>query len=450
MRTCRFRYHALCLILAVLFCAGTTFCKDTITENDSRLHKMAQERWHTWRRNRKTFPIAAWSYFHRYTVTRPEFEKYRDANMTMVMPTPEQYESAVSTGLETILGHFKPLHEDSALLKKMVEFPTPENRSVTAYILKDEPLVEDFPAVSNAVEYIYENDRRDAIPIIDFRPNWSVPYKRWNMTYETYLQRFIDEVHPCVLLNCHYPIMRNGTTRPIYYANMEWFRRKALEYDIGLMGFVLVTSHTYPENPEIDYREPSESDLRWLVYCHLAYGAKGIWYYNWRIQKTDRFGDSMLDWETGEPTNTYSMVADVNREILAIGETILKLRSTGVYHTGKEVPPGTTRFTEGFVQAIHIWSGDNFIISEFENRDDRSDKDVYIMIVNKRHEAEKSSADLSARARFFVYPDYSEVHCYNPQAGNTYSLRRLNGKYFLELNGGQGVLLRFEKKKDKG
>jgi len=423
-------------------CSEVTVSADeTAVKNE--LRNVASERWHRWRRSRETFPIAAWSYFDRFKGTKEEYETYAGANMTMVMPPPDQYENVQSTGLDIILGHFQPLHEDRALLERTVAFPSPDDSDVTAYMLKDEPFVEDYPALSETVEYIYRNDRRGAVPIIDFRPNWSVPYTRWNMTYETYLQRFIDEVHPCLLLNCHYPIMRDGGTRPVFYANIEWFRRKALENDIGLMGFVLVTRHNPPNRPEQDYREPSESDLRWMVYTYLAYGAKGIWYYNWRIDDSGHYSDALVDFKTGRPSRIYPMVAAVNSEILTIGNILLKLRSTGVYHTGSEVSVGTTRYAEGFVKAIHRWSGDNFIIGEFENQDDPTDSGVYIMIVNKRHEAGTASADLLAQASFSVYPDYPFVHCFTPTEENPYRLTRVNGRYSLELNGGQGVLLRF-------
>jgi len=414
-------------------------------KKSGQMRVIASERWHTWRKARTRFPIAAWSYFHRYEGTVAEYARYEAANMTMVMPGPEQYDNAASTGLDIMLGAFQPLHEDRALLEKAVEFPALGDDRVIAYSLKDEPLVEDYPALAEAVSYLYENDRRGAIPIIDFRPNWSVPYERWNMTYETYFERFLDEVHPCVLLNCHYPVMRDGTTRPVYYANIEYFRRKALEYDIGLMGFVLVTAHRFPGNPNIDYRAPSESDLRWMAYTYLAYGAQGLWYYNWRISRDDRFMTSIVDGETGEPTEFYEPVARLNEEILAIGPTLLKLRSTGVYHTGEMVPVGTTRYYDGYVNAIRGWAGDDFIIGAFEIRDDPGDNSIFLMIVNKRHAAGTAPRDLRTKAAFRVYPNYPTVECLTPGAGGVYSFNRSGDTCRIEIDGGQGLLLRFGK-----
>jgi len=435
------------LILAALLIPFTGMIGHSAENSgrDARLHRLASERWHAWRTSRVTFPIGAWSYFQRFDGTKEEFETYRDAGMTVVLPTFEQFDAAASTGLDVMLGHFVKLHEDDALLEKALTTPAPGDRRVVGYMLEDEPFVEEYASLGRTVERIYERDRRGAIPIIDFRPNWAVPYERWNMTYETYFDRFIEEIHPCVLLNCHYAIMNDGSTRPVFYANIEWFRRRALELDIGLMGFALVTRHNPPNRPEQDYREPSESDLRWTVYTYLAYGAQGIWYYNWRIDDSGDFGTALVDYKSGEPTHLYPMVADLNRELHVIGPHLMKLGSLGVYHTNAEVPPGTTRLYEGYVRGMHGFSGDDFIIGEFENIDDPGDESVYVMIVNKRHAKDTASAELKAACSFSVYPDYPAVRCLNPDNG-AWKLTEDGGSYRLELNGGQGALLRLGKR----
>ncbi|MCE5251492.1 hypothetical protein LLG96_14860 [bacterium] len=445
MKSARFRHIAAFVFsVAMLFTGNVSFAQERASMSDEVLRNIAHEHWQAWRLNRWSFPIGAWSYFQRFEGTPEEYETYRAANMTVVMVPSGQYENAVSNGLEAVLGAFEPLHEDNTLLRTTVRFPRPHDMRVTAYMLKDEPLVEDFPAIGKTVRFIYANDIRNAIPIIDFRPNWSVPYERFGMSYETYLQRFIDEVHPCVLLTCNYPLMRDGSTRAGYYDNLELFRSKALEYGIGLMGFVLVTPHTLPDNPQIDYRKPSESDLRWMVYSNLAYGAQGIWYYNWRIDD-NRYGESLIDGKTGRPTVLYPVVAGINQEIQALGKVLLKLRSTGVYHTGDVIPSGTRRYMERCLAPISGWSGNDFLIGEFENQDDPRDAAAYLMIVNKRHEIGTAAADLRSTASFTVNPEYGDVFCYNSESGNFVTLNGVNRNYKLELNGGQGVLLRFDR-----
>lgn len=412
--------------------------------SDARLREMASERWHAWRKAQTSFPLAAWSYFHRYPGTKDEFDLYKNAGLTYVMPGPGQDANAAAAGLDIAAGAFQPLHENKALLESTATSAIPADHHVIAYILKDEPLVQDYPALGKAVAYLYENDVRGAIPIMDFRPNWAVPYKRWNMTYETYFERFLDEVHPCVLLNCHYPVMRDGGTRPMYYANIEYFRKKALDYDIGLMGFVMITAHSFPGNAQIDYREPSESDIRWMAYTYLAYGAQGLWYYNWRISD-ERFRTAIVDSAAGRPTRYFPIVAGLNREIAAIGPILMHLRSTGVYHTGASIPEGTTRLYEGFVKGLGEWQGDDCIIGVFENRDDTADTSVYLMIVNKRHEADTGPSDLTSSISFSVNPDYSRITCLSPADDSLWKFTSGKGICSLDLGGGQGVLVRLER-----
>ncbi len=439
-----------CALLLFTLPALQCAISETAAERDSRLRQAARERWHTWRKSRTRFPIAAWSYFHRYESTQHDYDLYGQAGMTMIAAPPEQQNLAANSGLDLILGHFQPLHEDKALLKKAVLAEGVDPARVTAYSLKDEPLVGDYPGLSRAVEYIYMNDTHDAIPIMDFRPNWSVPYKRWNMTYETYFERFIDKVHPAVLLNCHYAVMRDGSTRPVFYANIEYFRKKALEYDIGLMGFVLITAHSFPDNPNIDYRMPSESDIRWMAYTYLAYGAQGIWWYNWRI-RDERFRTSIIDGETGEPSRYYPIVAAVNRELQDIGPTLLSLRSTGIYHIGENTPQGTTRYADGVIPSLWDLEGEDFLVGMFEHTDNTDDSSVYLMFVNKRHEADTGPSELAAALSFTAHPDFTDITAISKDNGH-FSLNSTENndgvtKVRLSLDGGQGILLRCGKKR---
>ncbi|MBT8045188.1 MAG: hypothetical protein KJO79_09580, partial [Verrucomicrobiae bacterium] len=314
-----------------------------------------------------------------------------------------------------------------------------------AYSLKDEPVPSDYPALGRAMAYIYAHDRSGALPIIDFRPNWAVPYKRWRMTYETAVERFVEEVQPPVLLNCHYPLKRDGSTRPTFYANIEFFRKLALEKNIGLMGFIQVTAHTFKNSKEIDYRTPSESDLNWLVNSYLAYGAQGLWYYNWRI-KDARFGEGLVEGGSGKPTALYFMVQKVNARLRVLSSTLLKLRSKTVCHTNSVVPVDTTRYAEGMIRGIHDLKGDDFIVSEFYNQDDAQDDAVYLMIVNKRHAAAKSSDALKQTCSFAIYPDFPTVSYFNPKAAKFVTRPAPKRRVSLELGGGEAAFFILQKR----
>lgn len=398
----------------------------------------ASKRWHEWRTSRKEFPLAAWSYFYRYPGTIKEYQLYKGAGLNFVQAPVSQAENAHAAGLNLALGAFQAVHEDTHALADLVKFANEHPQWVAAYSLKDEPVPNDFAKVGQAVSYIYAHDTSGALPIIDFRANWSVPYKRWQMTYETCFDRFVDEVHPSVLLNCHYPLKRDGTTRPSFYANIEYFRHMALQKDIGLMGFIQVTAHTFKNNPEIDYRTPSESDLNWLVNSHLAYGAQGLWYYNWRI-KDERFSEGMVTGETDEPTALYAMVQKMNKRVSALGPTLMKLKSQVVAHTDEIVPEGTTRYAPGMIKGIYDFEGKSFILAQFADQDNQSDNAVYLMIVNKLHAADTASAQLAQTVSFKIYPDYSNILYFDLKSGSFRKAELSDGGITLNPGGGEAA-----------
>ena len=365
---------------------------------------------------------------------------YKDVGLNFVQAPELQAANARAAGLGFVLGAFRDVHEDADELADLVKFANENPEGAVAYSLKDEPVPGDYAALGKAMAYIYAHDTSGALPIIDFRPNWAVPYDRWQMTYETCFERYVDEVDPPVLLNCHYPLMRDGSSRPIYFSNMEYFRRLALEKGIGLMGFVQLTAHTFEDSKEIDYRAPSQSDLNWLVNTHLAYGAQGLWYYNWRI-KDHRFSEGLVDGELGAPTALYPMVKKVNERVQALSGILMKLKSRLVVHTDEVVPVGTTRYAEGMIKGILSFEGGSFVVSEFMNQDDPADKAVYLMVVNKLHAADKAADQLMQTASFNVTPNYKNVARFDFDSGAFQRVEGSDRRMSLNLGGGEAAFL---------
>ena len=199
-----------------------------------------------------------------------------------------------------------------------------------------------------------------------------------------------------------------------------------------MMGFALVTEHG-------DYREASESDLYWQVYNLVAYGAKGIWYYNYKISDVG-FGNGLVDDSDDSPYTTYFYAQSVNDELHNLWPALKPLRSVGVFHTGT-LPTGTTAYTNGSITGITTLSdADNkLLVSEFENMDDTADDDVYVMFVNKQNGAglDVDDASLSNTVIFTVDGAYSYVYKYDPATGNLVAVSSP-----ITLGGGEGVLLR--------
>ena len=345
------------------------------------------------------------------------------------------------------MGSWEGIWDNYALLADYVSYPIPTSPLVTGYLLQDEPPATEFPQLAQATSYIYTHDQRSAIPIVVQLPNWAVTYDRFGLGngdgsyYSTYINTYVREVVPCVMVNDNYPIYGDGTDSTNFYPNIEYFRSLAVTNNIGLMGFALVTSHT---NGTLVYRQPSESDLNWMVYSYLAYGADGMFYYNYRYPQGTNYGEGLVTDAGGVPRVTYYMVQSVNRELNNLWPLFQHLKSVDVFHTGSSVPWGTTGYVPGCSAAISTIAGDNFIVGDFTNADNPADNNLYVVLVNKRHGATYTSSNQAYTVAFATYTNLPHVSFTDPGSGALTPLVATAGQYNLTVGGGKGVLLKLQ------
>jgi hypothetical protein len=402
----------------------------------------ASEIWQGWIKGRKQFPIAAWTLGTDKPLSEKMLKLYKKANMTMIFSAGQQIEDVTGFGLELIVG---PNDLSSSQIP-------------TACLLKHEPKPGDFNSLADSYKKMYEQNSK-VLPIVDLFPNWYGDYTRLRMNYDKYVKAFIDKVHPPVIMHTHFPTMADGTDRPWYYANLELFAQLGRKYRIGLMGNIMTVGHGQR------YRKPSESDIYWQVYSHLAYGAKGIWYYSWqrptqdcddgfvsgvkwypaKMADKDNITGGFIDSQNGKCTDTYQIVKKINKEILTLSPVLLNLQSIAVFHTGKDIPIGTEKYTDGAIAAITKVKGDNFLIGVFDNKQDDADA-VYLMVVNKRHGMDLEKQELKAQFSFSITNSYNSVTMINVDTGKKEKIKsNAENTCSLSIDGGQGVLLRLEK-----
>ena len=131
--------------------------------------------------------------------------------------------------------------------------------------------------------------------------------------------------------------------------------------------------------------EPSDATFNLQVYSTLAYGGRGIQYFtyftpsigNYRLGPVDQFGNR---------TTTWDMLRRINNQIHALAPTMIKLRSTGVYHYPDAPDKGVTLAASKLVKSVEMTQryvrppvGARYLIGEFEDPQGRP----YVMIVNK-------------------------------------------------------------------
>ena len=171
--------------------------------------------------------------------------------------------------------------------------------------------------------------------------------------YEDYVHHWLAIATPQVLSYDNYPVWDDSLASQFrdrigadwtadYFYNLELFRQLSYEKDLPFWNWILVHKH-WSSYSHRYYRRASISDIRLQIYSSLAYGAKGILYYNfWNppqmFNQNGWHEESALLDSVGQKTRLFDDVKRLNTDILSIGDTLLQLRSCGVYHVSNEYP----------------------------------------------------------------------------------------------------------------
>lgn len=149
-------------------------------------------------------------------------------------------------------------------------------------------------------------------------------------TYEEYIEEWIRITNPKFVSFDFYPLLTYDTTAPNiryeledYYYNLDLLRHITKKAGLPYWGFVSTLEIT-----EATVRDPSREDLRWQVFSHLAFGAKGIQYFcYWTPGSLG--GTAIIDME-GNKTEKYDWAKELNEEILTYGQILLNSHAEGV------------------------------------------------------------------------------------------------------------------------
>ena len=153
--------------------------------------------------------------------------------------------------------------------------------------------------------------------------------------YQAHIKEYFEKLHPQLLSYDKYNLWHDGDDGA-FFLNQAIIRKAALEHGVPSMNILQGCSWT----PGI--RVPNGDEYRYLVFCSLAYGSKGIMNY---VYGHPRHWGSALDIETGRTTPLYDAMKSINREFTAIATELMPLTSLAVWHAG-EIPFGTDAHPE--------------------------------------------------------------------------------------------------------
>jgi hypothetical protein len=374
------------------------------------------------------FPIIGW-WGPPGTATLEDFEAYRDAGFTIHATNPDEgFDQAMEfvRAAELKSMPFRQL-QGFALPAKQVDYE-PHMDVIVGWLTHDEP--GGYGAVIEAIMAVNELMRQDPTRWALF--NMLPPGAQRDPGTRAVIDAAVRHGMP-ILSYDHYYIHADGTDNEQWQAEwLDLFRTASLEHEVPFWAFALTTQH-------FNYRRPSESDLRWMQYTNLAYGAKGLWYFcYWGPHGWENWDDvSIVDPSDGSKTELYEQVKALNHAVLEMGDVLLRLRNVDVFHTN---PPAGQRELPEDQFWIARAEGTDVLVSFFEH----DDGSQYAMVVNKRHGMGKSAAELAEEIELRFADEVRAVEVVNWLDGEPGELAIEQGRVRLTVHGGTGVLLKKE------
>jgi len=248
--------------------------------------------------------------------------------------------------------------------------------AVMGFRLRDEPRAWQIPAMGRVASILREV-LPDAWPYVTLYPNTVSTERLGAPTYDDYVRKLVEGIRQPFLNYDHYALHK-GQLRDSFYTNLEIIRRLSQEMNKPFWNVILANAH-------FNYMDPSDATLHLQVYSTLAYGGRGIGYFTYGTPRIGNYRLGAIDW-FGNRTPTWDMLRRINRQIHALAPTLLRLRSTGVYHhpsvplQGR--PLSESRLVAGviMIQSPPVPSATApFLVGEFEDEQGRP----YLLLVNR-------------------------------------------------------------------
>ena len=213
----------------------------------------------------------------------------------------------------------KELQENiNALVKEVRNHP-----AALGFFLYDEPRTQMMPGLARVASKL-----RQAMPeawvYVNLLPNYATAEQLGAPTYEAYVQECVDEMHPPLLSYDNYSLF-NGEMLGRFFTNLAAVRSASQKAAIPFWNVVLANSH-------FSYMEPTDATLRLQAYSTIAYGGRGIEYFTYFSPKVGNYRLAPVD-QFGHRTATWYMLRRVNNQIRELAPWLIKLHSTGVYHS---------------------------------------------------------------------------------------------------------------------
>jgi hypothetical protein len=245
------------------------------------------------------------------------------------------------------------------------------NPAALGLFLADEPDASMFPALA-AVANILKAQMPTLWPYVNGFPSNAGRSRIGKLKYDDYLRQQVLQVGQPFISYDHYALSE-GKVGDSFYANLEIARRVSLEMKVPFWNCILASA--LPNS-----MDPSPATLGVQAYSTLAYGGKGLQYFEYVNPDGADLSATAID-GFGNRSPTWDMLRRLNGEIMTLAPTLLQLHSTGIYFYPTPFEPD--QMESQIVESVRLkssarTSGARFLIGEFVDSQQRQ----FLLLVN--------------------------------------------------------------------
>ena len=235
---------------------------------------------------------------------------------------------------------------------------------VLGYWLSDEPSRQLFGPWAEAAEQIGLH-QPGALRWVNLLPSYATPAQTGFGNYSQYLQAFaalfarrhvLDALSIDFYPNFALGASASPTSPAAWLQNIALLREVALQHCVPWWSFVKARA-IFPGD-----REPTAAETAWQAFTSIAYGARGLLHFT--------FNTALVDAASGQVTPHYEATRALNSRLLALGPTLLRLRSTRIASATRGI--GFVPAPAGLVANISGDAYDQLTVGEFSHTDGRS------------------------------------------------------------------------------
>ncbi len=149
-----------------------------------------------------------------------------------------------------------------------------DDPNLLGYHICDEPHKQAFPNIGKVIERIRKKDPTK-LSFVNIWPS--------GKGYREYIDELLQTAKLELLSYDRYNFFNGYDEAASYFSNLKIIREYALKYDIPFCNIIQAIGTNGTVEEHLNWRTPSVSEHRWLVYSSLTYGVHALIWFHWHL-----------------------------------------------------------------------------------------------------------------------------------------------------------------------